>query len=62
MSLARWRAVAGRVSATFSTPLADVMAMHWDELLLWWNEARDIDRERWAPLRQLAGRADRSGE
>ncbi|CAA0128925.1 Uncharacterised protein [Starkeya nomas] len=36
--------------------------MHWDELLLWWNEARDIDRERWAPLRQLAGRADRSGE
>lgn len=53
---ADWRAVVGRVSATFSTPLATVMAMYWDEVLLWWHEARDIDRERWAPMRQLLGR------
>ncbi|QFR32370.1 hypothetical protein [Ancylobacter sp. TS-1] len=57
MSPADWRAVAGRVSATFSTPLPAVMAMYWDEVLLWFHEARDIDRERWAPLRLLAARA-----
>lgn len=57
MSPADWRAVAGRVSATFSTPLPAVMAMYWDDVLLWFHEARDIDRERWAPLRQLAARA-----
>lgn len=27
--------------------------MPWDEMLLWWHEARDIDRERWAPVRRL---------
>ncbi|GLK74690.1 hypothetical protein [Ancylobacter dichloromethanicus] len=57
MNPADWRAVAGRVSATFSTPLPAVMAMFWDDVLLWFHEARDIDRERWAPLRLLAERA-----
>lgn len=49
------------MSATFSTPLDRVMAMYWDDVILWWAEARDIDGERWAPLRRLVelGEADR---
>lgn len=54
MSMADWRAVAGRVSATYSTPLPTVLQWPWDETILWWHEASDIDRERWAPLRKLA--------
>lgn len=53
MSFADWRAVVGRVSATFSTPLPIVEAMAWDDVLRWWHEARDIDREQWAPLRRF---------
>jgi hypothetical protein len=44
------------VAATFSTPLSEILAMPWDELTLWWTEAKAIDRERWEPLRRALGR------
>jgi hypothetical protein len=40
-----------RVASLLSTPLPTVMAMTWDDLLLWWDEAREIDRETWAHMR-----------
>ena len=43
------------MSATFATDLEKVLAMPWDEVIAWWAEAMDIDRERWAPLRQMIG-------
>lgn len=47
--------MAGRVSATFSTPLPAVMAMDWAEAVLWWVEAQSIDAETWGFLRHLRG-------
>lgn len=43
------------MAATFSTPLSEVLAMEWDELIRWWAEAKGIDRERWAQLRRIVG-------
>ncbi len=51
MSLGDWRGFAARVASVLSTPLPAVMAMTWDEVLLWWCEADDIDRETWGVLR-----------
>ncbi len=51
-SLTHWRGYVARVAAVLSTPLPAVMAMSWDELLLWWCEADDIDRETWGVLRE----------
>lgn len=51
MRLADWRALAARVASTLSTPLPAVLAMTWDEMLMWWAEAREIDAETWAMTR-----------
>lgn len=40
-----------RVAATLATPLPVVLAMTWDEMLLWWAEAREIDGETWGGMR-----------
>lgn len=42
-----WRTYAARVSAILSTPLPAVLAMEWCEMLLWYEEARQYDRETW---------------
>ncbi len=55
LDLNDWRAVAGRVSATFSTPLPAVLSMAWTDAVLWWLEARSIDAETWGFLRHLRG-------
>ena len=39
-----------RISAVFHTPLREVLAMPWDQILLWWAEARDIHAETWGRL------------
>jgi hypothetical protein len=49
VSLADWRRIAARVAATLSTPLPAVMAMTWDELVQWWEAAREIDAETLSP-------------
>lgn len=46
-----WRRYAARVAATLATPIDRVLGMRWDEMLLWYVEAREIDRETWAYLR-----------
>lgn len=53
MSPRDWRAIGGRVSATFSTPLPTVLAMDWHDVLAWWREACDLDAETWGVLRSL---------
>ncbi len=42
-----WRFYVARVSAMLSTPLPAVLAMEWCDMLLWFEEARRIDRETW---------------
>ncbi|MCO5083094.1 MAG: hypothetical protein M9955_15745 [Rhizobiaceae bacterium] len=34
-----------RISAIFHTPLPQLLAMRWDEGLLWWPLARDVHAE-----------------
>lgn len=46
-----WRGFAAGVASVLSTPLPVVMAMTWDEVVLWWSEANDIDRQTWGFLR-----------
>jgi hypothetical protein len=42
-----WRTYAARVSAILSTPLPAVLTMEWCDMLLWFEEAKRIDRETW---------------
>lgn len=41
------------MSATFSTPLREVLDWPWDEVARWWHVARSIDAERWEPMRAV---------
>ena len=45
VGLNEWRFIAARVAAILSTPLPAVMAMDWDDVVLWWAEAMAVDRE-----------------
>ncbi len=49
--LADWRGFAGRVAATFSTPLTTVLAMPWDEMMMWVPIAFEIAAERQIVMR-----------
>ncbi|WP_234826917.1 hypothetical protein [Rhodopseudomonas palustris] len=45
VGLDEWRLVAARVAAALSTPLPAVMAMDWDDVVLWFGEAVAIGLE-----------------
>ena len=45
VGLEEWRFVAARVAARLSTPLPAVMAMDWDDVVLWFGEAVTIGLE-----------------
>lgn len=50
LPIAGWRGVVGRVAAILATPLPQVMAMDWDEIVLWWAEADAIHADTWGLL------------
>lgn len=41
------------MSATFFTPLPEVLGWPWAKVCEWWHVAAAIDAERWGPVREL---------